>query len=244
MRILLYTVSDFSPYAEKCIKLLFGNIIPESNVDFCVITNGTPPSKFEYNTIKVDLDVNFTGILKFYPCLPKYDAYVFLDTDILYFERTSKLINDQNDYTIVRDNDRMIIDQWCSYHITDKSILNKDICGLNSGTFAFVDTKFLEDITEIIQRYYSSNNTPRVNAKYEQSAYNIFMGEKCGYDWKKYYDITDSVKLFATHDTLLQENINLYHFCGGNTAGKFNGWHGHMFHKYRKMCSFIKKNNI
>ena len=82
---LVYTVSDFSPYAEECINMLVDNMEMNENMDFCVVANKYPSSLFKHNVIQASHNLNYIGFLKYFPKLPEYEQYIYLDSDILFF---------------------------------------------------------------------------------------------------------------------------------------------------------------
>jgi lipopolysaccharide biosynthesis glycosyltransferase len=232
-KILVYTVSDFSAYAETCVNMLFDNIQKEAGIDFCVIATRPPSPSFKYKTIPVKSYTNYIGHLKFYPKLPEADYYVYLDSDILFFGSIFNLIPETSDFSIVREPEGLLTDEWHSRHIVDKSTIKTDICGLNAGTFVFKNREFLEEMVTKITAHYNPNYHSQLNAMIEQSVFNHLIGEKCNYDWSVFKDLTDITKIHVPDDFIYDPRIQVYHFCG---------WTGSMVHKFYRMGNFLNNN--
>jgi hypothetical protein len=231
MKTLLYTITDFSPYAAECINLLSGNMIQDTNVDYCVISNNPPPPDFKYNVVQTKLNANYVGFLKFYSKIPDgYDHYIYMDSDILFFGNPLSLIPTE-DLSIVIENCN-IRDEWHSFHINDKNKI-PNVKGLNAGTFVFSNKNFVNQVNENILNNYNPSWSTIHNAMMEQSVFNMTIGQTCNFDWTKYKDITDITKLHVPTDFKYNKSIKIYHFCG---------WAGQMCTKYIRMIDFLKNN--
>ena len=229
---LVYTVSDFSPYAEECINMLVDNMEMNENMDFCVIANKSPSSSFKHNVIQTKLNSNYIGCLKYFPKLPDYEQYVYVDSDILFFGSPLKLISDTTNFSVVFEKEGKLRDEWHSFHIPNKQTI-PDTYGLNAGTFVFKDKRFLAEMVNLLEVHYNPYYDPHTNAKLEQSIFNFLIGEKCNFNWTELTDITDITKIHVPDDFKYNPNTQIYHFCG---------WAGNMHVKYKRMINFLNNN--
>lgn len=226
MKILLYTISDFKSMSIECIDLLLSSIIFDIPTDF-VILSGSSIDYTNYKIIYTPQKSNYIGSLKYSPDIPNnYDYYIYLDSDILYFDKVSNLINLDKKYTIVYEDSKINKNPWWyfKYSNTDTSILEKSQA-LNAGSFAFAKSEFkiLNDIYTTYHNY--ANNNIRENAELEQSIFNYYIYKYLNFNTDYVYDITNITQLFAS-DYPLQNNKKLYHFCGFTNT---------MISKYYKM---------
>jgi hypothetical protein len=228
---LIYTVSDFSERAEDCINLLFDNIEKDENIDFCVISNRSNPPGFKYKTITVDTTSNYIGHLKYCAKLPDADRYLYLDSDILFFGSVDSVFSEDFDLSVVVE-DFALSGEWFSYHVSNKDQLPSHVFGLNGGTFAFKDKKFLDRVTEKINTHFNPLYSPHVNAMLEQSLFNETVGETYNYDWSLVNDLTSAARLYVPDNCIYDSKVQIYHFCG---------WTGGMGSKYARMKNFLEK---
>jgi hypothetical protein len=230
MKILVYTVTDFKHYADNCIEMLFENIEKKDNVDFCVISNIPPPDKFKYKTIVDDKKYSYIGFLKYSDKVPSgYDAYVYLDSDIIYFGDVNDLVNDKFSLSIVVESLRMNED-WFRYRAATEekeSRFFKDNNGLNAGTFCFKDLSFLALVRSLYEPFISGD--AHADARLEQSSYNYAVCKYVNFDFAYCFDLSSTVKLFAS-DCWFTPEKKLYHFCGFSNE---------MFSKFLKMSNFL-----
>jgi hypothetical protein len=229
---LVYTVSDFSELAEECINMLVDSMEITENIDFCVVANKFPSPSFKHNVIRTRHDSNYIGFLKYFPELPDYEQYIYLDSDILFFGPPLKLVSDANNFSIVIEKEGSLRDQWHSFHISNKRTI-PNVPGLNAGTFAFKDKQFLTEMSNLLEAKYNPNYSKNNNAKLEQSIFNFFIGEKYNFNWTRTKDITDVTKLHVPDNFEYNPSILIYHFCG---------WTGGMKSKHRRMTNFLNKN--
>jgi hypothetical protein len=226
MKILLYTISDFKERSIECIDLLLSGIIFDISVDFIILSS----SRIHHTNHKIvytDQESNYIGSLKYSPSVPNnYDYYIYLDSDILYFDKISKLININKKYTLVYENTKIHKNPWWyfKYSDTDTTPLEQSQA-LNAGSFAFSQSeyKILNDIYTTYQNY-ATNNIGK-NAQLEQSIFNYYIYKYLNFNTDHVHDITNITQLFAS-DYPLQNNKKLYHFCGFTNT---------MTSKYQKM---------
>jgi hypothetical protein len=215
MKILLYTISDFKPFADQCINLMLSSINFDISCDFLVISD----KQYANYPIIVDnnLNSNYIGYLKYSLNLPSnYDYYIYLDSDILYFDKISKLINNNNLFSIVKEDYIINSHEWFYFkHIEDTIDQTKiqKCYALNAGSFCFHNSKLknIHNIYYLYQKYFTQNI--HENAKIEQSIFNYIIHKITNYSLKDCYDLTPSVELFASNKSI-KPNKTLYHFCG------------------------------
>lgn len=221
-KILYYTITNFCPYADECIKLLYQSIKVNNNgFDFVVLSNKDKPQNFDINTIvdKNSLYDKYVGFLKYSDLVPKnYDHYAYLDSDILYFGKLSQLISENYDFTITKESFGMN-HEWFSFPYVSKEHKEqfKKTSGINAGSFAFKNLSFLSDIKSLYSPYITDDSMK--NAKLEQSAYNYVLALLCNFDLSKYYDISPIASLYC--GTYPLEGKVLYHFCNFANSMEF-----------------------
>lgn len=228
MKILVYTCSDFSPYAKECIDLLYASIYNKNKFDFAVVTNNLNAPK-TFNIIYDDSKINFVVDLRYSSKLPKdYDRYIYLDSDILFYGDVELLYDSSKEHSIVTEPTSMA-GEWYSYPFSDSLHKEKEskLEALNSGTFSFTDTSFLSEVREFLSK--DTKSSPSESAKFEQACYNYAMCKKLNYDFSKAHKLNDFVQLFAQYNPV-SINKKLYHF---------NGFSGNMVEKYRLMVHYF-----
>lgn len=229
MKILVYTVSDFKPYADKCINMLFENI-EKQELDLCVISNGEAPSDFKYKTIIDSTNYNYIGFLKYSKVIPSgYDAYVYLDSDIIYFGEIEDLISKDKEISVVFEKLKMNED-WFRYQHADNekeiSFFKKNN-GLNAGSFCCKNISFLNLVNSLYSPFISGD--VHLDARLEQSSFNYAVCKTTDFNLSKCFDITDVTQLFAS-DFPYSKHKKLYHFCGFSNE---------MYSKFLKMQRFL-----
>lgn len=220
---LYYTITNFCPYAEKCIKLLHQSIQlnNQDNFDFVVMSSQDAPKNFHISTIvdKNPLYDKYVGFLKYSQLIPKnYDNYIYLDSDILYFGELSQLVSAQSDFTITKESFNMD-HEWFGFPYAPKEHKDKfNIAkGINAGSFAFKNINFLNDIKSLYTPYITDDSIS--NAKLEQSSFNYTIALLCDFDLDKYYDISPICSLYS--GTAPIEGKLLYHFCNFTNSMQF-----------------------
>lgn len=214
MKILLYTISDFTAMSIECIELLLSSIVFDISVDFMIVSSAKTYHP-NYSIIYTDQKSNYIGSLKYAPEIPDhYDYYLYLDSDILYFDKISHLINFDKKYTLVYEDSKINKNPWWyfRYSNTDTTMLEQSQA-LNAGSFAFARSEYsiLNDIYTTYYQY-ATNNISN-NAKLEQSIFNYYIYKYLNFTTENIHDITNITQLFAS-DYPLQNNKTLYHFCG------------------------------
>lgn len=237
MKICLYTVSNFNSGSLDCINLLISSIT-DNNYTFYILSNNSSPYSNTNHNIVYDTEVasDYVGYLKYSPSLPKdYDYYVYLDSDILFFDTISSLICINKEFSIVRE--KCLVSEnkeWFYFnYLSDKEDIYKtqNAQALNAGSFAFRNDQFA--VIEKIYNYYKThhNHNTNHNVRLEQSIYNFVINKQSDYTLQNCYDITDKTLLFASGKDKIN-NKTLYHFCG---------YTNEMITKYNNMKVFYDK---
>lgn len=211
MKILLYTISDFKEDAIECIDMMKKHIIG-SVYDFFIISN--KHIRCKYDIIVDDSCSNYIGFLKYSNKLPDgYDQYIYLDSDIICFDKIDRLFSPDTPFSIVKET-KLMSEEWFFYrHSTDNRYIDisKKICGLNAGSFAFKNVDFLAKVRSLFEPYKS--NDVYLDARLEQSSFNFAILNQVDFDLDKCLDLTPHTMLFVD-DRPFEEKINIYHFCG------------------------------
>lgn len=236
MKICLYTVSNFNPGSLDCINLLIDSIT-DNDYNFYILSNNTFYSNTNYNIVyDTTIVSDYVGYLKYSPNIPKdYDYYVYLDSDILLFDKISSLVCANKEFSIVRE--KCLVSEnkeWFYFnHILDREDIYKiqNAQALNAGSFAFRHDQF--SVIEKIYTYYKTyhNHNTNHNVRLEQGIYNFVINKHSDYQLKNCYDITDKAVLFASNKEFI-DNKTLYHFCG---------YTNEMITKYNNMKAFYDK---
>lgn len=223
MKILVYTVSDFSPGADSCINMLFDSMKLDAETDFKVIATKHVGGKFKHEVIIAPLPKGYPGFLKSSELVPAgYDYYIYLDSDIFCFGNPRDLIDPAKDFSIVFE-DRPMIDRWYAYDKApreDKLKMEK-ILGMNAGNFCFRDIAFLEQIRRLWHPWVQYGSSTGIDARLEQSSFNYALAKAVDFDLTKCHDLTPVAQLQAAIHQYTPSK-HLYHFTGApNTmAGK------------------------
>jgi hypothetical protein len=223
MKTFLYTISDFKENAIDCINLLLSSITFNIDVDFAIVSNKTPSQSIKYNIVFDDsIQSEYIGQLKYSKKIPQnYDYYIYLDSDILYFDQISKLIDTTKAFTIVRENYKIQKNPWHYFQYApekDKSdIINAE--ALNAGSFAFSASQYsaIEEMYDLCTKYYK--NDIYHDVRLEQCIYNYVIHKATQFNLNHCHDITGSVELFASNKNKIP-NKSLYHFCGFDNTMK------------------------
>lgn len=219
MKIVLYTISDFKEKSIDCIKLLLSSMIEDIDYDFYVITNKSN-IECEFDTLHDCSTNKYVGYLKYATNLfsKTYDYYIYLDSDILYFDKLSKLLpqKPQEIFSIVKEENTKVKDSdWYNFQYGPEEEMSiiRNLPALNAGSFAFRHDKkdSLFEAYELYHRYANKNIAHDV--KLEQSIYNYTIYKNINFDLLNCHDLTTITKLFATNSTQQKEKT-LYHFCG------------------------------
>lgn len=217
MKILLYTISDFKPFSLECIDLLLSSITKDICYDFCIISNTAIDNHSTKHNILIDSELksNYIGYLKYSPKIPPdYDYYIYLDSDILYFDKLSKLIRLDKKYTLVYENEKINRNPWWYFHHSgsDTTLLEKSQA-INAGSFCFAKSEY--PILKDIYNTYANHITDDVhsNAQLEQSIFNYYIYNYTNFETHYVYDISSFAQLFASNYPI-QNDKKLYHFCG------------------------------
>lgn len=216
--ILVYTVSDFKSGSIECIEMLFDNLLKEDNIDLAIICNNEPYKEINQK-IKIIHDngddaKRFVGFLKFSEKIPHgYDYYIYLDSDILFFGKSSDLYDFNFDFSIVREHWVPMTHEWHCYKYRTEEEYDKmsQLNGMNSGTFAFKNRNFINNIKELYQRHVT--NDVMDNIMLEQSSFNYAICKQLDFRLEKTLDLTDKTTLFAQDKDFDNEKI-IYHFNG------------------------------
>jgi len=237
MKLLLYTISDLGADSIRCIDLLLSSIVYDIEYDFYIISNKPSPNRITHNLIIDDvLPSNYIGYLKYSEKLPdNYDYYIYLDSDILYFDKLSELIDRTKEFSVVTENYIVGDSEWFyfKYHDLDKpnTINFKKSNALNAGSFAFNrSSKNTVHKAHSLYRKYHNNDIDH-DVKLEQCIFNYIIHSNTNYTLDNCFNITNTVELFASNKSP-KENKKLYHFCGFTNE---------MGSKYQSMKEFYDK---
>lgn len=234
MKVCIYTISDLKEYSIKCIDLLVSSLNTNIPYDFFVISNKNEACKYSliYDT---NYFSDYVGYLKYSPLIPKnYQYYIYLDSDILYFDKISLLIPYNQKFSLVKEHCTISTNDWYYFDKvtdnTDRDLLQK--CqAINAGSFAY-SSDMLESLTKAYSMYSEHHNNDNLfNAKLEQQLYNYIVHKFFAFDVSQCKDITPITELFAQHKEP-SDNKTLYHFCG---------FSGEMVSKYHFMRDFYDK---
>jgi hypothetical protein len=225
-KICLYTISDFKNKCIDCIELLLKSIKKDINYDFFIISNNKQKSIYP-----VIVDTNnlseYIGYLKYSSLIPKnYEYYIYLDSDILYFDSILSMIDYNKSFTVVKEPSLIDKNEWYYFQYLqdskDQQIL-QNCQALNAGSFAF--KRNMSNIIDTIYALYKKHNTNDIphDVKLEQSIFNYVLYKQSDFTLENCKDITDIVQLFAS-DVEPSDNKKLYHFCGfsNEMASKYN----------------------
>lgn len=216
MKILVYTISNNNLFNIECIKLLKKSLdLNNQNFDFLVLTNSD--IKIEnVNCIKTeftDTDIVYSRYSKVVP--DGYDVYVYLDADILFFDKITKIISENKDYSIVIENDKIIKTKncrWYAYPFYENQQQLLQLPALNSGTFVFKDTLLLKIVRSLFIEKIHLFKSHVEHMQFEQSCFNFAITNILDQNYHKSLFISDKIKLFSCRIDKLIDNINIYHF--------------------------------
>lgn len=210
MKILVYTASDFSSGAQKCLPLLRDCFIAQ-DCDFKIVTN-----KKEYVTgadiIYDDFKGNFAGLLKYSKNIPRgYDKYIYTDLDVLFFGDVLDLVNTKEYSCVIED--LPMLSEWFQYPHAEAEHLERisHLKGFNSGVFSFEDLGFLAAIREAYSAHVTNNMMK--DAQLDQTSLNYILSKKLGYSTEKLYDLASITQMFADESSY-SAHKKVYHFCG------------------------------
>jgi hypothetical protein len=228
MKTLVYTVSDFSKSALGCIEYLHRSLKHKNdNFDFSIVTN-QPIKNSTFDLIYDDNNSPYVGFLKYSKNIPTgYDRYVYLDSDILFFESLDNAFSPHAN-SFVRE-DCSMENEWFNSAFDNKDELHK-YKAINAGSFSFSSIDFLDGIRKIFKS--KITNDALSDAKLEQSSLNRFLVEN---------KILESP--YNDFSNLVQLHVNPYHNYPGKTIYHFCGYSGGMTDKYDKMTTFLRKGN-
>ena len=240
-KVFIYTVSDFKPGSIECIEMLFSTLLKENNenVELNIITNNNRPYKEIDKRIKIIEDNNengnkWVGFLKFSDKIPRgYSYYVYLDSDILYYGKSSDLFDINCDFTIVREGRVPMINEWFFYKKStqEEFVKMSKLIGLNSGTFAYKDINFLERVRKLYENETASDALS--NGKLEQASFNYAICKEIDFTIdNRVLDLSDKALLHATGKQFNKEKT-IYHF---------NSFTNTMNRKVDKMKAFLDSN--
>jgi hypothetical protein len=237
MKVLLYTISDLKIDSIRCVDLLLSSIVYDIEYDFYIISNKPSSNRIAYNLIIDDvLPSNYIGYLKYSEKLPdNYDYYIYLDSDILYFDKLSKLIDGTKEFSVVAENYEVGNGEWFYFkysNLDEQNTINfKKSKALNAGSFAFKrSSKNTMHLARSLYNTYHNNDIDH-DVKLEQCIFNYIIHSNTNYILDNCFNITNTVELFASNKPP-KENKKLYHFCGFTNE---------MGSKYRSMKEFYDK---
>jgi hypothetical protein len=204
------------------------------------LTNKHDQDSNDYNIIyDAQYSCNYIGGLKYQTKLlpDSYDYYIYLDSDILYFDNVENLLpSDKQYFSVVRETQYLVGDSdWFLFSQADKHddynrLLNSP--AINAGTFVYHQSQI--DYIFSIYNLYKQYHTNRIeyDCKLEQSIYNYIINKKINFNnYDLYKDLSSITQLFAAQSKP-QKNKTLYHFCGFSNE---------MTTKYMHMTNFYNE---
>jgi hypothetical protein len=237
MKICLYTITNFVHNAINCIDLLLQSINKKYPYDFYIITN-TNINSNQYNILYDNKNItNYVGYLKYSNVIPQnYDYYIYLDSDILFFDSLDTLVSIDKPVSLVKEPYMIKNHEWFYFqyieNLNDKLLISQSNA-LNAGSFAFRKDQFhiIYDIYTTYCKYSNKCHSTIEQAKLEQSIFNFHIHKAFDFSIDGCYDITRLVQLFASES---QPSIDkkLYHFCG---------YTNEMMSKYQRMKNFYNE---
>lgn len=237
MKILVYTISSSREYAIKCQNLLFDNLLKyNSNIELLTITNNlkTNLNQQKYKTIYDDSDLR---LLKYSQKIPEgYDAYVYLDSDILVYGNITDIVPVKEDYGLVTEAPKkMCSSPWFRYDFADLELIEemKNKTALNAGTFVYKNTELISYIYKELQKNIDKVPYYKNKWKLEQSCFNYYFLK-----FRHKYKILDErCKLFALPGDYADLNKQIFHFCGISKT---------LLQKYNQMEKFnnLRQNSV
>lgn len=221
MKILIYTVTDFSSNASNCIRLLYDSIDKSEEFDFLVMATKPPEDFFEFKYIVDPIGSPYAGILKFSEKIPEgYDKYIYLDSDILFYGKASDLFTIDKKISIVKESRNMLV-EWHRYPYADHQDISlmSETSAINAGTFSFSSYKYFKGVRDLFFPFISGFISD--NAKLEQQAFNYFVAKTVEFNLDACFDLTEITQLFAQQ--FAPSEKKLYHFCGftGEMSSKY-----------------------
>ena len=234
MKILVYTISDFKPFAINCIDLLFSNLVLDnrSQIDFCIVTSKEHSKNIpdiNVNVVVDDFSPKYIGFLKYSKSIPiGYGAYIYLDSDIIDFGSPVDLISSDKKFSTVSEN-LLMSNEWFKYNNAAQNHLPlfEGMNGLNAGSFCFKDILFLEKVRNLYEPFVTGD--VHSDARLEQSSFNYAICQETNFDLSCCFDLSPITRLFAS-DYKRTHDKKLYHFCGFSNE---------MASKFYKMKSFF-----
>jgi lipopolysaccharide biosynthesis glycosyltransferase len=223
MKICLYTISDLNPISVQCVDMLYDSIFSQksntkNNIDFYVVSNKLPTDYIKYNCILSEFNNAHIVYSRYTSNLPSgYDKYIYLDSDILFFDDLLSLIDDRYEFGLVTEGTIGDMNgSWWKYPFSteeDIKIFNS-LTGINSGTFVVSDKEYLVQVAKLFIPYLHlwQTQSDSSNAMFEQSCFNYFIAKKCGIALDNCYLLTDKVELHCADKPPSHKKI--YHFTG------------------------------
>jgi hypothetical protein len=208
---------------------MFSNFSGNINFDFKIITNNSNYKDCD-DIIFDDFQCNYVGFLKYSKYIPEgYDAYIYLDSDILFFGSPRDLITEKEYSCVIED--LPMTDEWFLYKKHDRDYIDriKNLNGFNAGTFCFKNLDFLKKIRNSFEPHIT--DSIHLNARLEQSSYNFILSKEINFDTNNIFDLTSITQLFADMHPYT-DSKKIYHFCGFSNE---------MQSKFFKMKSFYDK---
>lgn len=252
---LVYTCSNLSHCALQCANLLYESLLQNNthgDFDFLILTNEKPDIKLHILQSKILFASNAHnypyGMLKYCDSIPKnYKYYMYLDSDILFYDKISTLINraesgkffvaeeinfNKSQALCMHDSD------WHRYPLLNNSEveISKTIPCINAGQFFYKNSQKLLNMLAAVRNAFNGSSEVQ-NNKSEKSL--SALEQSClNYVFLKNLDNFDSH--FLTYKTTYQpeyfvDNLadkTILHFAGF-TDDKMSS-------KYTRMVEYIK----
>ena len=223
MKICLYTISDLNPESIQCVDMLYDSIFSQTinkqyNIDFYVVSNKLPTHYIKYNCILSEYNDAHIVYSRYTSNLPSgYDKYIYLDSDILFFDDILSIIDNRYDFGLVTEGDIGCMNSdWWRYPFCKQEDIEifDSLKGINSGTFVLSNKEYLTEVSKLFIPYLHLWKTKdgSENAMFEQSCFNYFIAKKCGASLDNCYLLTDKIELHCADKPPSHKKI--HHFTG------------------------------
>lgn len=223
MKICLYTISDLNAESIQCVDMLYDSIFSQEinkqyNIDFYIVSNKLPNKNIKYNCILSEYGDSHIVYSRYTSNLPSgYDKYIYLDSDILFFDDILSIIDNRYEFGLVTEGTIGSMNEaWWKYPFSNEedTQIFKSLKGINSGTFVLSNKEHLTEVSKLFIPYLHlwQNKDGNENAMFEQSCFNYFIAKKCGITLNNCYILTDKVELFCADKPPNHKKI--YHFTG------------------------------
>jgi len=236
MKTLVYTCNDLQ-HSLPCVDLLYNSLLKNNtsgSFDFAVVCNNRSHQKVDYNVLYDEsCPPQYIGFLKYSSVISdEYDYYVYLDSDILFYDQLNTILPDGDKLVCVAlEGKSSMIDspQWHSFCYGDRirsSGQNRNC--INAGQFSFHKSSRILSLVR--------NNLATIPI-HSFNSFNCAMSEQSSFNYtiSQIWDCADTEKLTSrlstSPETQNSSDKTIFHFAG---------FHEGMIHKHERMINFIQ----